>query len=198
MDLVFTENLVKEYVTDLFARLTSPYLIYHNLTHTENVVIHAKEITRYYQLGERAEFIVNVAAWFHDTGHLVAEMNVHEEAGVHIMESFLERENINDELIALIAECIMATKYPTNPKKLLEGIICDADTFHFGTKYFETTDDLVRKEMELRMHTQFPHWYENTLQLLNEHRFFTSYCRSKLAVGKEQNIRYLEEKIKSR
>ncbi|GAA3944248.1 HD domain-containing protein [Chitinophaga oryziterrae] len=198
MDLVFTESLVREYVTDLFARLTSPYLIYHNLTHTEEVVIHAKEITKYYELDERTDFIISVAAWFHDTGHLVAEMEVHEEAGVDIMGSFLEKEHINDDLIAPIAECIMATRYPPTPKSRMEEIICDADTYHFGTKYLEITDDLVRREMELRENKQFPHWYENTIQLLKDHRFFTSYCRNKLDAGKAQNIRYLEEKIKSR
>jgi predicted metal-dependent HD superfamily phosphohydrolase len=198
MDFVFTESLVREYVTGLFTRLTSPYLIYHNLTHTKNVVIHAKEITKYYQLEEKTDFIISVAAWFHDTGHLVAEMEVHEEAGVHIMQSFLEKEHIDDELITSIAECIMATKYPPNPKNRMEEIICDADTYHFGTTYFEITDDHVRKEMELRRNKQYPRWYENTIQLLKEHRFFTSYCRNKLDAGKEQNIRYLEEKIKSR
>jgi len=198
MDLVFIENLVKEYVTDLFARLTSPYLIYHNLTHTQNVVNHAKEITEYYELDEKTCFIISMAAWFHDTGHLVAEIEIHEEAGVHIMQSFLEKEHIDEELITSIAECIMATKYPPHPKNVMEEIICDADTYHCGTTYFEITDDQVRKEMELRKNKQFPRWHENTIQFLKHHHFFTSYCRSKLTAGKEQNIRYLEKKIKSR
>jgi predicted metal-dependent HD superfamily phosphohydrolase len=195
MDLVFTETLVKEYVTDLFTRFTPPYLVYHNLVHTENVVNHAMEIAKYYQLDERANFILNVAAWFHDAGHLVAEMEVHEEAGIKMMKFFLEKENIDDTLIQTIAQCIMATKYPPDPQTLIEEIICDADTYHFGTKYFETTDEQVKREMELRTNKQFANWDQDTLKLLLTHRFFTSYCRNKLEAGKKQNIRYLERKI---
>jgi predicted metal-dependent HD superfamily phosphohydrolase len=195
MELIATENLVKEYVSNLFTDSAPPYLIYHNLTHTEKVVDHAMEIAKYYKLDDSAYFIISAAAWFHDTGHLFTEMEMHEEAGVHIMRTFLERENINEDLIEAIAACIMATKYPTNPQKLMEGIICDADTWHFGTKEFEITDEQVKKELQLRINKNITNWYAGTLKLLKHHRFFTSYCRNKLEEGKKQNIEYVKQKM---
>jgi predicted metal-dependent HD superfamily phosphohydrolase len=197
MEFTETEHLVKEYVSNLFTQSAPSYLIYHNISHTEHVVNHAMEIANYYKLDERAHFILIAAAWFHDVGHLYTEMEIHEEAGAQIMRTFLERENISEELIEEISVCIMATKYPPQPKRLMEGIICDADTWHFGTKEFEVTDEQVKQEVKLRTDKNLANWYQWTLKLLKEHRFFTSYCRSKLDAGKQQNIEYVQRKIKS-
>lgn len=197
MEYTAIEQLVKEYVITLYNSSAPPYLVYHNLSHTEHVVNHALEVADYYKLDDRAHFILVAAGWFHDTGHLFTEMDIHEQASVEIMSSFLERENINEELIDQIAACIMATKYPQQPQKLLEGIICDADTWHFGTKEFEISDDKVKHEMKLRTNDSLDNWYQKTLKLLRTHRFFTSYCRNKLDAGKQQNIEYLQRKIKS-
>jgi predicted metal-dependent HD superfamily phosphohydrolase len=197
MELTYTEYLAEKYVIDLFTRLASPYLVYHNLSHTERVVVHAMEIADHYELGERDRFVLSLAAWFHDVGHLVAEMELHEEAGVQLMKSFLTDKGIDITLIDEISQCIMATKYPPVPKTLLEEIICDADTYHFGTKEFEITDDLVKKEFQLRTKKEFAHWCDDTLKLLETHRFFTSYCRNKLEKGKLANIERLKNKARS-
>lgn len=191
MELTYTEYLAEKYVTDLFTRLASVYLVYHNLSHTERVVIHAMEIADYYELDENDRFVLSMAAWFHDTGHLVADIESHEDAGVHLMKSFLTDKNIDAVLIDKIAQCIMATKYPPVPQSLLEEIICDADTYHFGTEDFAITDDLIKKELQLRTNKKYTHWCEDTLRLLQTHRFFTTYCRNKLNKGKEANIERL-------
>jgi predicted metal-dependent HD superfamily phosphohydrolase len=197
MELITIENLVKEYVKSLFEESTADYLVYHNFSHTEKVVTRSMEIAMYYKLDERAYFIISVAAWFHDTGHLFTEMEMHEEAGVHIMRTFLDKQNISEDLIESIASCILATKQPANPSRLMEGILCDADTWHFGTREFEITDVLVKKEMQLRTGERFDNWNQLTLKLLKHHRFFTSYCRNKLSDGKKINIESLQHKIKS-
>jgi len=196
MELTQTEYLAEKYVVDLFTRLASTYLVYHNLSHTERVVVHAMEIADHYRLNEKDRFILNIAAWFHDTGHLIADIALHEQAGVRLMKSFFVDKEIDEALTDTIADCIMATKWPTAPKTLLEEIICDADTYHFGTKEFELTDELVKKEFQLRTHKNYAHWCDDTLRLLKAHRFFTAYCRDKLDKGKEANIAYMETKIR--
>jgi HD superfamily phosphodiesterase len=181
---------IEAYVTDLFVRLSPSYLIYHNLTHTRNVVARTIEIADYYQVNEEDKFMITAAAWFHDAGHIFVDMSVHEEKGVELMRSFLVGENVDK-----IAQYIMATKYPPQPKGLMEAIICDADTYHFGTTYFKITDDLIKEEMELRLNKTLVNWYPHTLQLLQQHQFFTGYCREKLADGKQLNIEYLKSRI---
>ena len=197
MELTYTEHLAGKYVIDLFARLASTYLVYHNLSHTESVVAHTLEIADYYRLDENDRFVLCIAAWFHDTGHLVADIELHEEASVHLMKSFLTDKDIDAGLIEMVSQCIMVTKFPSIPKTLLQEIICDADTYHFGTEYFQITDDLVKKEFQLRTNKNYTHWCKDTLKLLETHRFFTSYCRNKLDKGKEANIEYVKAKIKS-
>ena len=55
------------------------------------------------------------------------------------------------KLIDAIASCIMATKLPRNPKNLLEEIICDADTYHLGTKDFKKTNKQAFEECSLQI-----------------------------------------------
>ncbi|HEX9513944.1 MAG TPA: HD domain-containing protein [Puia sp.] len=176
----------------------SPDLIhypYHNLDHTQSVVSHAKEIAAFYLLNEKDVFIVTVAAWFHDIGHLYGVMQGHEERGVLIMEQYLK--GVPKELITSVSECIMATKFPSNPRTLREEIICDADTYHFGTSVFRQTDVLVHKEVEIRTGKKIPDWAEQALQLLKTHTFYTGYCQRLLNEGKRQNISWLESLIHS-
>jgi predicted metal-dependent HD superfamily phosphohydrolase len=165
---------------------------YHNLRHTVEVVQHTAEIGAYYLLSAPELLIVKAAAWFHDIGHLTGDMEGHEERGILIMRDCLAPMQISDTLISSMAACIMATKYPSAPHTLYEEIICDADTFHLGTPKFKETDDLVRKEVELRKGKCFTDWHAQSIQLLEEHRFFTKYCQNLLDAGKLENIRWLK------
>ena len=44
----------------------------------------------------------------------------------------------------------MATKFPRDPKNLLEQIICDADTYHLGTEEFEEMNKRMLEETKLK------------------------------------------------
>ena len=184
------EKDVEEFVRNTYTSSGRQYP-YHNLDHTVYVVRHAAEIAEYYLLSATEMFIVKIAAWFHDIGHLTGDMPGHEQRGVEIMRGCLELLKVSDTLMVSIADAIMATRYPSYPGTLYEEILCDADTFHFGTPKFRETDALVRKEVELRMARVFKDWHARSIQLLEEHRFFTSYCRELLEAGKQENIRWL-------
>ncbi|HZE85832.1 MAG TPA: HD domain-containing protein [Puia sp.] len=189
MDIGITEKEIENRVTAIYQ---SPHLIqypYHNLTHTRRVAGYTKEIASHYSLNGSDIFILTAAAWFHDIGHLYGEMQDHEERGVHIMEYYLQ--SAPQDLITAIGRCIMATKFPSHPHDLHEQIICDADTYHFGTAIFRQTDALVREEMEMRTGNKNPHWHQGSLDLLKQHVFYTRYCQDLLAEGKEQNIAWL-------
>ena len=184
------EKDVAEYVRNTYTSSTTQYP-YHNLSHTIDVVQQVGEIGEYYLLSAPEQFIIKVAGWFHDIGHLDGDMPGHEERGVTIMQSCLGPLQVPETLIDSIAGCIMATKYQARPTVLYEEILCDADTFHFGTPRFRETDALVRKEVELRMGRSFPDWHARTIKLLTEHRFYTEYCRKLLDAGKQANIEWL-------
>ncbi len=187
---------VKIFVTELFSQRNLPFLKYHNFQHTEFVVDRAEEIAMHYAIDDPEKFCLITAAWFHDTGHLFNELAEHEQTGADLMTSFLKSFFIEEDMIGKISDCIMATRIPSDPKTMIEKILCDADTYHFGTKEFRITDPIVYEEMEARLHVQIENKIYKSIHLLESHRFFTDYCQDLLNKGKEENIAFLKHALK--
>ncbi|MEP6597267.1 MAG: Pycsar system effector family protein, partial [Ginsengibacter sp.] len=83
------------------------------------------------------------------------------------------------------------------PGNLVQQILCDADTYHFGTKEFKDTNKTMREEYSLReANTDKQEWEENTLEMLNNHQYYTSYCKELLDEKKKDNMKKLKKKIK--
>ncbi|HEV7379001.1 MAG TPA: HD domain-containing protein, partial [Dyadobacter sp.] len=157
-------------------------LIYHNLAHTESVVANAIRIADFYKLNEKETFVVTAAAWFHDTGYYSGEAKDHERRGADLAANFLKEDGIPEELVTQVKGCILATVVPQKPKNLLEEIVCDADLFHLGTTEFAARNKLMRQEAEQRTGTKADKaaWRESTIELMENHRYHTSYCRELL------------------
>jgi predicted metal-dependent HD superfamily phosphohydrolase len=187
---------VKLFVTELFSQRNLPFLKYHNFRHTETVVDRANEIADYYAISDTEKFCLTSAAWFHDTGHLFNELADHEQAGVDLMTSFLKSSFVDNDLIVQISDCILVTKIPSDPKNAIERILCDADTYHFGTKEFRLTDPKIYEEMEARLGLRIENKANKSIKLLESHRFFTDYCQDLLNKGKQENIDFLKRSIK--
>ena len=99
------------------------------------------------------------------------------------MRDFLKNSYPN-EVLDKISDTILATRELSTPKTQLGEIIRDADTYHFGTDEFLLTDKLVKQELEERTKQKYHHWTEHTLRLLQKHKFYTSYCKTRLNGGK--------------
>ena len=198
MDYNLIYKKAEGYVTGLFEKLQNDKLIFHNLQHTKTVVERTKEIAAHYTLSERDMLVLYVASWFHDTGHLYTPgLKNHEEKSVDVMRKFMADYASDAELISEIEACILSTKMPRNPASLIQHILCDADTYHFGTKEFKDTNKRMREEYQLREErVDKKVWDENTLQMLNTHQFYTSYCKDLLDEKKKDNIRKLKKKTK--
>lgn len=184
------------HVRHLFRQYHQANLVFHNLEHTQSVVQHVQEIATHYQLPEKEMLELTIAAWFHDTGHLVSEPPLHEEKSVALVKEFLETKSNDQELIDKVASLIKITKFPPSPQTLQEMIMCDADTYHLGLDDFKITNKAVKKELILRnMNTMVLDWERNSLELLEKHQFYTTYCMELLQKGKEKNIRRLRKKL---
>ncbi len=78
---------------------------------------------------------------------------------------------------------------------MIQEIIKDADTYHFGLPEFKKVDKLMKKEMEMRnLNTMVMDWKRNTLALLETHQYYTSYCKELLDTGKQKNIDKIKKK----
>lgn len=190
-----TEQAAK-YVSSIFDEHPEPELLYHNKAHTKAVVDAASQIAHHYQLSEKDFFIVLTAAWFHDTGQLFTRAE-HENKSVELADTFLITHKVDATNIQKIKDCILATRMPQKPTNLLENIICDADLFHLGTTEFSKRNKLMREEYNsLHNHAKMnkAEWRDDTIKLLENHRFHTDYCRFLLDEQQQRNL----EKLKSK
>ncbi|MBB3696982.1 HD domain-containing protein [Flammeovirga yaeyamensis] len=184
--LLDVEKYAKENITDLQ---------FHNLEHTQNVVNAVREIAKAENVDEDQIILLEIAAWFHDTGYTCSDCSNHEIKGVDIAKDYL-KDKVSPEELDTISNCIMATRIPQTPRNLLEQIMCDADLSHLGTSSFEEYSEALRKERsEVAEQGQITEsqWLVMNLHFLAEHRYFTNYAREHFQPKKVENI----NKIKS-
>jgi predicted metal-dependent HD superfamily phosphohydrolase len=196
MEIPQLYKATQKHVQQLFNNFMQPNLVFHNLAHTQKVVEKSQEIAAHYSLTEKENFVLYAAACFHDTGHLFTQPADHVEKSVQVMKEFFNALITDDTLINEVADCIMATKTPVNPAILIHQILCDADTYHFGTKDFKETNKNVKKEYELRNNNgSLYEFNRQALELLEKHVFYTTYCRELLTAGKQKNIEKLKKRV---
>ena len=186
---------MQQYLQQFFKTHSNDKLIYHDQSHTTYVVNAATEIANHYQLNERDFFIVLAAAWFHDVGYFI-EPAVHEEKGAALAAEFLKSKAVDDATIDAIQKCIMATKFPQQPKNLLEEIVCDADLYHLGTEEFGEKNKLMRKEAAAMKGIEISggEWRKQTIKLFESHHYHTDYCKLLLNDKKQENLERLKKK----
>ena len=186
---------IRAHVAISFQTKNDDRLLYHNLLHTEQVVKAVVKIGNHYKLSDQDFFIVNAAAWFHDTGYLTS-FEHHEDTGARSARDFLATKSVEPAVIDAIANCILATKMPQHPVTLLEQIVCDADLFHLGGDDFKERNKLMRKEAEACKGKDIDKnlWRIKTIELFASHEYHTDYCKELLTAGKERNLAELKEK----
>lgn len=196
MDYSMIYKRTRDYVTDLFEQHRNPALIFHNLRHTEYVVSKVKEISAHYELNDEDMLVVFLAAWFHDTGYLQGEASGHEAKSVELMKAFMEEYDMPETLTKEVASCIMATMLKAEPQGLIQEILCDADTFNFGTEDFKITNMLVYQEWHnINPDLTKDDFNKGALEMLKRHTYYTSYCKHLLNADKKKNMKKLEKKL---
>lgn len=197
MEYALLSKKTEQYITKLFEDNKSGSMVFHNFNHTSYVVEKANEIANNYRLSEKEMAIVNTAAWFHDIGYLFAKPENHEEKSVELMKSFFQHNEYEVGFVEGVADCIMATKNPTHPVSLLQQILCDADTYNFGTKDFKHTNKLVFEELTYVKNGSVSKaaFNNQTYKMLEHHQYYTAYCQDKLNEGKKANMKKLEKKL---
>ncbi len=190
-------QLSAEHVTNIFEQADTKNLFFHSIGHTQDVVKHALEIGQKEKVTPEELAILQVAAWFHDVGHLNGGIHDHEQRSIEAAKQFFDLHGIDDaSFIQRVNDAIMATRMPHVPGDKIGEIICDADVYHFGTEDFRKTNKRVRKELKARSYPALvTDWPQRTLKLLQSQHFFTPYSRQKLEEGKAENIRWLKKKV---
>ena len=191
----------QDYVNQYLKNNLPSKFIYHNFSHTENVVERIKEISQSYdELTKAKKESLIIAGWFHDTGYTV-NPDDHETESQKIAEDFLKKQNYDKEKIHQVLKIIQVTKVGETPESLPEEIIKDADCGHFGKDDFENVSELFRQELKMVKKEKFnaKEWIDENLKVLTgKHQFYTDYARNNWQDKKQENILNLINKKNKR
>jgi len=197
-----SDKIVKQaesFILHLFKANSPAGNMYHDTTHTKDVVANVIELANALKLDENEIELLTLAAWFHDVGYL-EKSDGHEELSADYARNFLAEHDYPRENIEIITACILATKVPQKPQTLLEEILCDADLLHFGKDNFFEKNELFRIEYERRTNQLFNEleWIQNNIDFLVQHKFFTDYARDNYEEIKNQHLLKLRKKLRKK
>ena len=195
------KNILKKsekFVFELLKNELPNTYLYHNFLHTQRVVESTKEIIENTDLSDLDKNVLIVAAWFHDTGYIEGRED-HEKGSVEIAEKFLTEQQVDSETILKVKDCILATKFDSYPKNLLEEIIKDADSSHLAKKYYEEVSELLRQELILQNYKTYSpkEWrQENIILFTEKHKYYTYYAINNWDSKKNEHLLGLLKKVK--
>jgi predicted metal-dependent HD superfamily phosphohydrolase len=183
------------YVEYLLPAFLPKSIVYHDLIHTKEVVSAAKIVGEGNQLSEKDLTILLLAAWFHDTGHVVRSVG-HEAESKRLAFNFLEGKLRNEEIKEVLL-AIDATIMPQTPKSLIGKCLCDADLFNLSQPAFYKRSLLLREEWKLLNAKVFTdqEWSIQNLAFLEHHQYHTDFATQHCHEGKMQNINEMRKYI---
>lgn len=184
----------ERYVKQLLQDQLTPDHYYHNLPHTLAVVDAARLLSARHELPETECEIVELAAWFHDTG-FTQTYEGHEEASADIAEAFLKEENFLPEGIEAVKRLILATKPNHEPADQLEMLLRDADLSNIGRADYLALLSGLRHEWEVfRQETHKDRaWYKLNYKFLKQHQYNTEVAQEIYGTQHQQNVKTLKK-----
>jgi predicted metal-dependent HD superfamily phosphohydrolase len=188
---------ITEYVTKLFDENLPEEITYHNLDHTRYVAKQAGIIGKESGLTQKEQDIAVAAAWFHDIGVLYSTED-HESESQKIALKYLSTEGIPKEVIDRVHKCIEATRMPQNPADdPLAAVLCDADMSYLSEDFYIEHTMLLRAEWNNTREKQISKkdYYLETIELFNNHQYYTEYARDNLTPGKLTNFQLLLDRL---
>ena len=194
------DKLLKElevYVRKLFSEEIDEAYSFHNLEHTLEVVAATEDIAKGVGVSESDYYCLLIAAWFHDTGY-VKSIEDHEKHSVSIATAYLKDQMLPEGWLAIIIQCIMATKKSHEPETILEEVIRDADMHHLGTDVFLKRLLALRREWDALWNRRFSdrEWWDMNVEFLGMHRYYTDYARKKYRAKKVMHMEMVENMAK--
>lgn len=196
MDITSLVEQSSQYAEKLLSELPTNFS-YHNLNHTKEVVAAIDVIAKQEELNENDTALLKIAAWFHDVGHNANEHD-HEAESVKIMSAKLSEWGVQDSKIDAIDRIIMSTQIPQIPSDTLSKIICDADLYHLSTDSFVEKSEALRTELNSLCEEQMSEkdWNLKTIEFMANHEYHTSFGKTFLEPGKQENLRKLKKGLK--
>jgi len=188
-----SELFVKQLLTDGLSKDHA----YHNLPHTESVVSAVESLAQLSGINENELELLQIAAWFHDTG-FTKGYEQHEERSKTIAVEFLNAQNFPQEKTEKILALINATKPSQQPENFFEELIKDADLNNVGQPNYQDTLASLRHEWSFFLKKDFSEqtWLEDNIAFLENHRFYTPAARALFGAQKQTNVKWVKKQLK--
>jgi len=189
---------VKAYALARLKQELPPELRYHSIRHTRDDVLPAVErLARLDGVGGEELQLLRTAVLYHDMGYMERYTN-NEPVGARIARETLPDFGYSPAQIEAIARMIMATQIPQTPQNDLEALMCDADLDSLGRDDFlETSHNLYAELVARGASITLKAWYQQQLDFLSNHTYFTEISRKLRDAGKQKNIRRLKTLLKA-
>ncbi|MEX0985912.1 MAG: adenylate/guanylate cyclase domain-containing protein [Bacteroidales bacterium] len=188
---------LQEIILDKLEKELPPYLYYHNVKHTVDVVTEVELIGWAEGVDDEDILILKTAGLFHDAGHTIA-YDDHEYHGTVLARDYLPEIGYTEHQINRICEVIMATKMPPEPTNLLEKIICDADLDYLGRSDMIPVSNTLYKELkEQNKIGTLNDWNKLQVKFITGHQYFTNTAQSLREVNKLKQIERIKELIEA-
>ena len=169
---------------------------FHNLAHTRDVVRAVEEIGTHIELSEDEMESALVAAWLHDIGYLQGESDHERNSADKAREQLLSWGATNKK-VADVAEAILSTKVPQQPKSIVSKVLCDADLYHLSTPSCTEQSAKLREEWTTqgKQSMSDAEWLRHNLKFLENHMYHTPYGQTVLQSGKKKNIKKFRKQL---
>ena len=186
------------YITQELREHLSPTLYYHGLHHTFDVVNQCQEIAAAEGIADAEQLtLLRTAALFHDAGFITV-YGGHEALGSDLAREVLPALGYTPAHLAVICECIMATKIPQTAPTYLAKILCDADLDYLGRPDFYPISATLYQELVARsMITTQQAWDEIQVKFMSAHHYLTATNQARREGHKQARIAEIKAGLKA-
>ena len=186
----------EEYATDILKNQLSSDIVFHNFEHTEKLLETIQEIGTVEQLSTEEMEIVQIAAWFLNTGYRDA-YDEYEEKSTAIASQFLSQQEVPQDDIDKVVGCILAPQLGNKPASKIEEVFLDARQGLALKGDFKTQLEQLRNELFAvkKIEQSEVDSLQNHLKTILKYDFYTAYGREVLLPARDKLKAKLEKRL---
>lgn len=175
-------------VLDWLEKSLPPNLFYHGLHHTRDVLRAVQLLGKMEGVSDNDMLKLKAAALYHDAG-FINQYRANEPIGAEFARKELPEWGFTAEDAEHVAEMILATKVPQEPKDHLAQILCDADLDYLGREDYHIIGHTLRLEwMKYGDPRDLVSWYEIQIAFLSKHAYFTESAKKLRDTRKQEHL----------